>query len=235
MTMSALGSTTSASAAATSSASSSTTAPVNTNEFLQLLVAQLQHQDPTQPTDGTQFVTQLAQFSQVEAAQNQTTQLTTISNQMTGLSSNEAASLIGKKVDVGGGTLAFGGTLAATTNVTLAGAASQVTVSVKDSSGNVVRTLKMGAESQGTLPITWDGKSDSGETEPAGTYTVSVNATDTNGAPVSVSSDVSGVVTKVSYDQGYPVVTLDNGATAAISQLVSVSNAPVTPTTAAAQ
>jgi len=228
MTMSAIDPTTAAASA--SSTSSSTTAPVDTSEFLKLLVAQLQHQDPTQPTEGTEFVTQLAQFSQVEAAQNQTTQLTTISNQMTGLSSNEAANLIGKQVDVGGGTLAFGGTLAATTNVTLGGAASQVTVQVKDASGDVVRTMNMGAESQGTLPITWDGKSDNGETQAAGSYTVSVNATDTNGSPVSVSSDVSGVVTKVSYDQGYPVVTLNNGTTAAISQLVSVSNAPTTTT-----
>ena len=34
--------------------------------FLKLLVAQLQHQDPTQPQDGTQFVAQLAQFSSLE-------------------------------------------------------------------------------------------------------------------------------------------------------------------------
>jgi len=228
MTMSAIDPTTAAASA--SSTSSSTTAPVDTSEFLKLLVAQLQHQDPTQPTEGTEFVTQLAQFSQVEAAQNQTTQLTAISNQMTGLSSNEAANLIGKQVDVGGGTLAFDGTLAATTNVTLGAAASQVSVQVKDSSGDVVRTMNLGSEAQGTMPITWDGKADNGETEPAGSYTVSVNATDSNGAPVSVSSDVSGVVTKVSYDKGYPVVTLNNGTTAAISQLVSVSNAPTTTT-----
>lgn len=34
--------------------------------FLQLLVAQLQNQDPTDPQDGTQFVSQLAQFSSLE-------------------------------------------------------------------------------------------------------------------------------------------------------------------------
>lgn len=38
----------------------------NEQTFLQLLVAQLQYQDPLQPTDGTQFVTQLAQFSDLE-------------------------------------------------------------------------------------------------------------------------------------------------------------------------
>lgn len=54
--------------ATTSSASSSSSANSLASEstFLQLLVAQLQNQDPTQPVDGTTFVTQLAQFSDVE-------------------------------------------------------------------------------------------------------------------------------------------------------------------------
>jgi flagellar basal-body rod modification protein FlgD len=62
-------------AAASSSSSSSSGSPSGTSQsaglaneetFLQLLVAQIKNQDPTQPTDGTQFLTQLAQFSQLE-------------------------------------------------------------------------------------------------------------------------------------------------------------------------
>jgi len=65
--------TSSASAAnsTSSSASSPTTAPVTENMFLQLLVAQLQNQDPTNPSDSTQFVTQLAQFQTMEQSMNQ--------------------------------------------------------------------------------------------------------------------------------------------------------------------
>lgn len=43
---------------------------VNKNMFLQLLVAQLRHQDPMQPSDGTQFIGQLAQFQQLEQSMN---------------------------------------------------------------------------------------------------------------------------------------------------------------------
>ena len=39
---------------------------VSQDQFLQLLVAQIHYQDPTNPTDGTTFVTQLAQFSSLE-------------------------------------------------------------------------------------------------------------------------------------------------------------------------
>jgi flagellar basal-body rod modification protein FlgD len=56
--------------------------------FLQLLVAQLQNQDPTQPQDGTQFVAQLAQFSSLEQQVEMRTDLdaikTSLANQTSG-------------------------------------------------------------------------------------------------------------------------------------------------------
>ncbi|HUI77695.1 MAG TPA: flagellar hook capping FlgD N-terminal domain-containing protein [Bryobacteraceae bacterium] len=54
----------------TSQSSAAPAAPVTENMFLQLLVAQLQNQDPMNPTDSTQFVTQLAQFQQMEQSMN---------------------------------------------------------------------------------------------------------------------------------------------------------------------
>ena len=62
------------------------------NEFLQLLTAQLQYQDPLQPMDNTQFASQLAQFSQLD-------QLSSLNSEMSGLSNNMASSLIGKYVE----------------------------------------------------------------------------------------------------------------------------------------
>jgi flagellar basal-body rod modification protein FlgD len=63
---------------ASSSSANSPTAPVTENMFLQLLVAQLQNQDPTNPADSTQFVTQLAQFQTMEQSMNQGETLTSI-------------------------------------------------------------------------------------------------------------------------------------------------------------
>ena len=54
------------STSSSSSANTSTTSGATEQVFLQLLVSQLQNQDPLNPTDSTQFVTQLAQFSQLE-------------------------------------------------------------------------------------------------------------------------------------------------------------------------
>ena len=47
-------------------AADATTNVTNTNMFLKLLVAQIKNQDPLNPTDGVQFVSQLAQFSELE-------------------------------------------------------------------------------------------------------------------------------------------------------------------------
>jgi flagellar basal-body rod modification protein FlgD len=52
--------------ASSTAALSSNDALANEGTFLKLLVAQLQNQDPLQPQDGTQFVSQLAQFSGLE-------------------------------------------------------------------------------------------------------------------------------------------------------------------------
>ena len=70
--------------APSSSSSSATSIPeANEQTFLQLLVAQLQYQDPTSPVDGTQFVSQLAQFSELEQMINANATLTQINQDLT--------------------------------------------------------------------------------------------------------------------------------------------------------
>jgi len=54
------------------------TSQVTKNMFLQLLVAQIKNQDPMSPTDGVQFLTQLAQFQQLEQSMNSGQDLTAI-------------------------------------------------------------------------------------------------------------------------------------------------------------
>jgi flagellar basal-body rod modification protein FlgD len=69
---------TSSTGAGVSTTVSATSASTDQNMFLQLLVAQLQNQDPTQPMDSTSFVTQLAQFQQLEATTNMGTSVSGI-------------------------------------------------------------------------------------------------------------------------------------------------------------
>lgn len=57
----------------------------NESAFLQLLVAQIKNQDPMNPSDGTQFLTQLAQFSSLEQQLQMNSQLTDIKNEIANL------------------------------------------------------------------------------------------------------------------------------------------------------
>jgi flagellar basal-body rod modification protein FlgD len=216
-------------ASAASAATAGPNAPLGQNAFLKLLMAQLQNQDPLQPTDGTQFVTQLATFSQVEQQVSQSTALTNISNQLSGMSNSNAADLVGKTVTMSGRSLSWDGSFATTANVTLSGPATQVTATISDSNGNVVRTMQLGPSPAGALAVTWNGADGNGNPQPAGTYTVNVSAVNASGQSVVGSQNVTGVVTNVSYDKGYPALTLANGAVAPISQLVSVGVVQSTP------
>jgi flagellar basal-body rod modification protein FlgD len=216
--------TTAQSASSTSSSSSTTgsNGTVDQSEFMQLLVAQLQNQDPTQPVQGTEFVTQLAQFALVQQSSNQSQALANLSTQITGLSNNQSTNLIGQTVTVAGNSVSFNGTAATPTNVTLASAAASVTATISDSSGNVLQTLNFGPHAAGAMSIPWDGHTASGGVAPVGNYTVNVTASDASGQSVNVSQNVVGVVQNVSFAQGYPELTLTSGAQAPISQLVGV-------------
>lgn len=195
--------------------------------FLKLLVAQLQHQDPLKPMEGTEFVTQLAQFTAVEQGAAQTAKLDLISMQMSGLASNEAASLVGKQVTIRGqGGLTFDGVLSPQGSGSLTAAAKEVKVDVLDANGTVVDTINLGSKPAGAINFTWDGKNAQGNTLPAGQYTTKISAKDADGNAVAVSEEVTGTVVMVTYENGYPEVVLDNGVRAPVSDLVSVGLAP---------
>ena len=70
----------------------------NANDFMQLLVTQLKNQDPLNPQDSSQFVSQLAQLSQVEQTYNINTNLQNLLSSQNNITSLSAMSLIGKNV-----------------------------------------------------------------------------------------------------------------------------------------
>ena len=82
-------------AVASTASATAAGATVNYNEFLKLMVAELKNQDPTQPTDPTQFMSQLASFSQVEQQIKTNTKLDTM---LTAQALSQADATIGRKV-----------------------------------------------------------------------------------------------------------------------------------------
>ncbi|MEZ4224501.1 MAG: flagellar hook capping FlgD N-terminal domain-containing protein [Polyangiaceae bacterium] len=191
--------------------------------FLKLLVAQLKHQDPLKPQDGSEFVAELAQFSSLEQTMGINERLDMLALQNRGLANTEVVALVGKKATVRGNLVTTDGTgVGVPTAFNLASAAESVTVTIRDQAGQVVRTLEVGAKNAGNVQLMWDGRNDAGIVQPAGSYSVSVTAKDAGDNPVGVTQETSAVVTAVSFDKGYPVLHLENGIAVPVSDLLRV-------------
>ncbi len=181
---------------------------VTQDDFLKLLIAQLQNQDPLQPMDNQQFAVQLATFNSLE-------QLIGINDKLGGLQTSQgatnqfnAASLIGKEVTSNGNTLNLQPGNPARISYQLDAYASRVVVNIQDSSGALVRQMIVGAQNAGNQSVLWDGKDTSGQAVPAGLYNFEVNAFDLNGKQVPASAQIKGTVTGVRLDGSEPVLEL---------------------------
>src|SRR5882757_3061503 len=136
--------------------------------FLKLLTAQLKNQDPLSPMDATQFVTQLATFSQVEQLVSANKGLSQLVD-ATGANTNRMdLAYIGRTVEAQTDRFAFDGK-----NAPLAYAVGKdsktVEIQIKSADGTVIKTIA-GETAEGRHEITWDGTQDDGAKAPAGTY-----------------------------------------------------------------
>jgi flagellar basal-body rod modification protein FlgD len=194
-----------------SALSSQTSAPtMGEDEFLQLLVAQLKHQDPLSPMDNTEFVAQLAQFSSLEQVTLVNENLQAQAELIQGSTNAMAASFIGREVlAVGNGIAHTDGESSELLSFELEQDA-DATITISNSSGAVVRTLDAGALTAGRNSTEWDGLDEQGNAVADGNYTFNVSALDEDGSVVRTQTYTSGIVTGVRYGGGGSVLLLQD-------------------------
>lgn len=166
------------------------------DRFMTLLITQMQNQDPLNPMDNSQMTSQLAQLSTVTGIDKVNSTLQSLIGNFQSGQSMQAAALIGS------GVLAPGNQLGLSDKQALMGVdlpqdVDSAKVVIKDSAGNVVQTLDLGAQKAGTIPLLWDGKTSAGDDAPDGNYTFEVQAS-INGNKVSAEELQFGLVTTVS-------------------------------------
>ncbi len=190
--------------------------------FLRLISAQMTNQNPLNPADPNQFLTQIEGLSQVSSLQS-------MQNSMSGLASSLQASqvlsgtsLLGHSVLAPGTTAQLASGSPVSGAVTAPAGATSLMVTVTDASGALVSAFPVTPAASGYTNFTWDGKTSSGGAAPEGQYTIGVNAL-VNGSSQSVSPLVYSTVNTVTMDPSSQTLQLNtaNGSMP-LSSVVSI-------------
>ncbi|MDK3016729.1 flagellar hook assembly protein FlgD [Pseudodonghicola flavimaris] len=220
----------SAGSTATGSTNSLSALSEDYTRFLTLLTAQIENQDPLAPMDSTQFVSQLAQLSQVEQSVKTNSNLETLSAQFSALTATTGAQMIGREVTVYSETLVLSD--GASDGYYLVGdGATEVTAEIYDPlTERVVRTLTGLSTEAGELQaIDWDGLDDSGEKVLDGTYSVTLTAVGSEGEDVSVYPYRRTTVNEALFSDGELYYRLLGGGTVASGDVMAVRSSTGAP------
>ena len=197
----------------------SATSAVNATQdrFMTLLITQMKNQDPLNPMDNAQVTSQMAQLSTVTGIDKLNTTVTSLMSNMQTGQSYQAANMIGHNILVSGNAVTTSGT-GGNFGVDLATGADNLSVTIKDSAGTTIRSLNLGAQNAGTIPLAWDGFANDGSVAKNGSYQFDVTAT-TAGQSVTANG--------LSYSQVMSVSNSTSGVKVNLSNLASVSTSDV--------
>ena len=192
------------------------------DDFMKILVAQLQAQDPMAPMEGQEFASQLAQFSSLEQLTNVNSNLEASQAFDLAMSNSAALALIGKNVDAPGNTIDLKSGEVETLSFSLDSEAAEVGIDIFDSTGAKVSTVNLGAQKSGLREYVWSGTDSSGALLPAGNYTFNITASNSANNFVPAKTFAAGLVTDVVFEDG-KAFAMVNGQKLAVNEVSKVS------------
>jgi flagellar basal-body rod modification protein FlgD len=193
---------------------------VNKIDFMKLLVAQIQNQDPMSPMDNQQFTGQITQFSMLEQMEKTNANLEESLIVGQAINNTSMLGLVGKKVTVEGDktTVAAG---VPSENMLTSELPGTATVEVKDATGRVVATYDKPVGS-GLNDVSWNGKLAGGEIAGDGQYTLSVSLKNPGGTELPFKTLMTGAVDGLRYENNQAVVMV-GGLEFYVSEIYKVS------------
>ena len=151
------------------------------DDFMTLLLVELQHQDPTEPMDSEKILTQTSQLAGLEASENTNKALEDLANSLGSTQQFSTISAIGKTADLGSDAISLDEGTSSTFEVYFPSSIQEGTISITDLDGNQVATLDVGTNPSGVYQFTWDGLNASGNPAESGIYRVSADYADQDG------------------------------------------------------
>jgi flagellar basal-body rod modification protein FlgD len=194
---------------------------MDSEAFLKLFVAQMQYQDPLKPQDSSAMLEQISQLTLVEQSYNSTAALKNLLAAQNNSVALNSATFIGGNVKANGTGINFDGSTSVSLQFNHSVPTTSGTVTITNSSGQVVRTATLGALSAGDNSLTWDGRDGSGNLLPAGAYNFTVKGTSASGTAVSATTYTTGRVDGVSFVNNTPTLSIGY-VTVPITDVISV-------------
>jgi len=188
---------------------------LSTNDFLTLMTAQLKNQDPLNPTDSNQFLSQLAQLSTVTGISSMNQSMSSLSTSLLSSQALSSVSLVGHAIQAVGNVANYSPGLPLNGAVQVPNGASAVMLTITDASGVAVRHMPVrpGAGQQG---FSWDGTTDAGTAAPGGVYGVTATAV-VGGKNQGAVTLLNGTVSSVTLDASGSGVTVNTPELGAIA------------------
>ncbi len=205
----------------------SATAPGNKEEelgktaFLELMIAQVQNQDPLEPAKNEAFIAQLAQFSSVEGIQNLNESMDSLVSTFRASAAVDASALVGRNVLIPTNQTALNTSGGIGGSISVPEAVGELTVTIQNSNGQTVQQVELGARPPGEVRFNWDGLSENGEPVPQDFYRIAAFA-DVDGIRQQYEVSLPDQVVSVSITNEGLVANLAGGASVSASQIKEI-------------
>lgn len=207
-------------ASKTSASSTSNSTKDMTQNFLKMLTAQLQNQDPMEPTGMGEMTTTMAQLNVVDGINNMSTTLKSLLTQIQSSDFMSQSAVVGKYALSAGDAIQFDGQNYVSMAAEVPEAVSAFTATIADANGQIVKTLDLGASAAGLKEFVWAGLDDAGNPLAAGNYTLSLTAANASGTDVTPTAYVSSMVSSVGRNGTDVALNLIDGRTLAPADVV---------------
>lgn len=145
-------------------------------DFMKLLVAQMNNQDPSNPTDNTQFLSQMTQFTMVDGIEKLGSSFSGMASSLYNSQAMQAATLVGREVLTDSNIARMENSKGLHGQFAVPEFASGLNLQVRNAAGNLIKTLPSNDLTPGVHAFSWDGTNERGDMQADGDYIVVASA-----------------------------------------------------------
>ncbi len=150
---------------------------LSSEDYLILMLQELQYQDPLEPQDSEQMMTQLSQLNVVDQLGNVNDNLALLQMYESAVNNTLAISLVGKAVEVNVDSFNYSGSGPQDFYYNVPEGLDSITIKITDADGNVINSYDVPADEIGKQTFTWDGFDENGNQVEEGEYFIKVEGT----------------------------------------------------------